>query len=362
MFRGLYYGSFKPPREVLWGLGVVILLLLMATAFVGYTLPWGQMSYWGAVVITNLLRSLPAVIFVGALATLTVLVFLWSPPYLARYGVTRPRLLLMRIGVTFPFAFSLAAVVFPLGLATTVVKFIFYPVFFMCDCVGDTIVQFLWGGYSVNNATLNRFFVFHFLGPFAIIGVVLLHLVALHTTGSNNPTGYELPKAQKIPFHPYYTIKDLYGLMVFFTIWAFFIFFAPDFFGEPDNYIQADPLVTPAHIVPEWYFLPFYALLRAIPDKIGGVWLMFSAVFVLFFLPTLDFSPIRSARERPLYRICFWGFVLSCLVLGWAGKHAPEGTPLVLARLAGVYYFGFFLVLMPLISRLELRALNGSEK
>lgn len=362
MFRGLYFGSYKPPREVLWGLGVVIFLLLMATAFFGYTLPWGQMSFWGAVVITNLISAIPAVGFIGAMTAIALLAYHWSPQYLTRCGIKKKYMKWARLFVTFPFALSLVAVIFPLGFLTDIVKFVFYPIFFMCEWIGDSITQLLWGGYSVNNATLNRFFVFHFLLPFAIVGVSMLHLVALHKNGSNNPTGHDLPQAQKVPFHPYYTIKDLFGLMVFFTVWAGFVFFAPDFFGEPDNYIQADPLVTPPHIVPEWYFLPFYALLRAVPDKVGGVFLMFSAVLILFFLPKLDFSPIRSARERPLYRMSFWFFVVSCLVLGWAGKQAPEGTPLLLARIAGTYYFAFFLVLMPLISRLEIRALNGFRR
>ncbi|MCP4923649.1 MAG: cytochrome C [bacterium] len=280
MMRGLYYGSYKNPRELLWIMGVVILLLMMATAFMGYVLPWGQMSFWGATVITNLFSAIPV--------------------------------------------------------------------------VGDSIVELLWGGFAVDNPTLNRFFVLHFLLPFVIIGVVILHLVALHKHGSNNPLGVEpKTKAETVPFHPYYTAKDLFGLGVFLSIWMFFVFFAPNFFGEPDNYIPANPLVTPAHIVPEWYFLPYYAILRCVPDKLGGVLLMFGAVFVLFIVPWLDSSPIRSATFRPLYRKCFWLFIVTCLALGWAGGQQPEGVPLLISRVATAYYFIFFLVLMPLLGRLE---------
>jgi quinol-cytochrome oxidoreductase complex cytochrome b subunit len=279
IFRGLYYGSYKSPREVLWILGVVILLLMMATAFMGYVLPWGQMSYWGATVITNLFSAIPV--------------------------------------------------------------------------VGDSIVTLLWGGFSVDNPTLNRFFSLHFLFPFLIIGVVVLHLVALHAHGSNNPLGIEKKKEDTIPFHPYYTIKDLFGLGVFLTIWAGFVFFAPNFFGEPDNYIPADPLVTPAHIVPEWYFLPFYGILRSIPDKLGGVLLMFSAIFVLIALPWLDKSPVRSAAFRPLYRWFFWILLVDCFALGWSGSQAPEGVALWIGRLSTFYYFFHFLVVLPVLTMVE---------
>jgi len=280
MFRGLYYGSYKAPRELLWMFGVVILLLMMATAFMGYVLPWGQMSYWGATVITNLFSAIPL--------------------------------------------------------------------------VGDSIVTLLWGGFSVDNATLNRFFSLHYLCPMLIVGVVILHLVSLHMHGSNNPTGVEKKtKKDSVPFHPYYTVKDLFGLGVFLSIWAAFVFFAPNFFGEPDNYIPADPLVTPAHIVPEWYFLPFYAILRSVPDKLGGVLLMFSAVFVLFVIPWLDRSPIKSASYRPIYKWFYWLFFVSCMVLGWAGAQQPEGLPLLLGRLATIYYFLHFVVIMPLLTMIE---------
>ena len=278
IFRGLYYGSYKKPRELLWILGVVILLLMMATAFMGYVLPWGQMSFWGATVITNLFSAFP---------------------------------------------------------------------------MGESIVQWLWGGFSVDNPTLNRFFVLHYLLPFMIVGVVMLHIVSLHQFGSNNPTGIDAKKKDKIPFHPYYTIKDLFGLGVFLTIYAFFVFFAPNFFGEPDNYIQANPLVTPPHIVPEWYFLPFYAILRSIPSKLGGVLAMLGAVFTLVIIPWLDTHPVRSGRYRPLFKKLFWVMVINTIVLGWIGAKPPEGIYLLIGRMATAYYFVHFLILYPLLSRYE---------
>ena len=280
IFRGLYYGSYKAPRELLWMLGVTIFLLMMATAFMGYVLPWGQMSFWGATVITNLFSAIPL--------------------------------------------------------------------------VGDDIVVWLWGGFSVDNPTLNRFFSLHYLLPFLIVGVVFLHVVALHITGSNNPLGIE-PKGPQdtIPFHPYYTIKDSFGLVIFLIVFAFFVFFAPNFMGHPDNYIPANPLVTPAHIVPEWYFLPFYAILRAVPDKLGGVVLMFASIFVLFVLPWLDTSPVRSMKFRPLARPFFWVFVLSCLLLGYCGAMPAEGIWVVLSRVGTSYYFLYFLVILPVLGKLE---------
>ncbi len=238
IFRGLYYGSYKEPRELLWMLGVVILLLMMATAFMGYVLPWGQMSYWGATVITNLFSAIPL--------------------------------------------------------------------------VGNAIVTWLWGGFTVDNPTLNRFYSLHYLLPFVIVGVVVLHLVALHQHGSNNPLGIDRKGPQdSIPFHPYYTIKDLFGLCVFLIIYAGFVFFYPNLLGDPANYIPANPLPTPAEIVPEWYFLPFYAILRSVPTilfipaKLAGVLTMFGAIGVLFILPWLDTSPVRSATFRPIYRWLF---------------------------------------------------------
>lgn len=286
MFRGLYYGSYKPPREVLWGLGVVILLLMMATAFLGYVLPWGQMSFWGATVITNLFSAIPL--------------------------------------------------------------------------IGEPIVTWLWGGFAVDNPTLQRFFSLHYLVPFLIVGVVLLHLVALHRFGSNNPLGIEKKTPQdSIPFHPYYTVKDALGLAVFLVVYAGFIFYSPNYFGEPDNYIPANPLVTPASIVPEWYLLPFYAILRSVPDilfieaKLAGVIAMFGSILILFALPWLDTSPVRSATFRPIYKLLFWVFLADCVMLGWVGAQHPEGLPLLLGRVGTAYYFIHFLVVLPLLSKFE---------
>ena len=287
MFRGLYYGSYKAPRELLWMLGVVILLLMMATAFMGYVLPWGQMSFWAATVITNLFSAIP---------------------------------------------------------------------FF-----GEGIVTWLWGGFSVDNPTLNRFYSLHYLLPFVIVAVVMLHLVALHQHGSNNPLGIERKSAKdSLPFHPYYTVKDLYGLGIFMLVFAYLVFYAPDMLGHPDNYIEADPLQTPAHIVPEWYFLPYYAILRAITfdvlfieAKLMGVILMFGSILILFFLPWLDTSPVRSSRFRPVYKWFFWVLVADCVLLGYLGAMPPEGIYVMLAQIATFYYFFHFLVLLPLLGKFE---------
>jgi len=279
IFRGLYYGSYKAPREVLWWLGLVIYLLMMATAFMGYVLPWGQMSFWGATVITNLFSAFPV--------------------------------------------------------------------------VGDYIVTLLWGGFSVDNPTLNRFFALHFLLPFLIFAVVFLHVVALHTVKSNNPLGIDVKGPQDtIPFHPYYTIKDLFGIGVFMMVFLGFVFFAPNFFGEPDNYIPANPMVTPAHIVPEWYYLPFYAILRSVPDKLMGVLAMFGAIIVLFFLPLIDSSKVRSAKFRPLYKQVFWIFLANTFVLGYIGGQPPDDTTVMIGRIATAVYFGFFPLLW-LLGKIE---------
>ncbi len=295
IFRGLYYGSYKAPREILWALGVIILLLMMATAFMGYVLPWGQMSFWGATVITNLFSAIP-----------------WG--------------------------------------------------------VGDAIVAWLWGGFAVDNPTLTRFYALHYLLPFVIAAVAVLHMWALHRFGSNNPLGIDAKGPQdKIPFHPYYTTKDLFGFGVFFIFFAAFIFYAPNYMGHPDNYIEANPLVTPPHIVPEWYFLPFYAILRAITfdigipftgiviidAKLGGVIAMFASIAVLFVLPWLDSSPIRSGRFRPYFKWFFWIFVIDCLVLGYIGAMPAERPYTQIGQVATAWYFLHFLVILPLLSRLE---------
>jgi ubiquinol-cytochrome c reductase cytochrome b/c1 subunit len=280
MARGMYYGSYKAPREVLWILGVIIFLLMMATAFMGYVLPWGQMSFWGATVITNLFSAIPV--------------------------------------------------------------------------IGKPIVTWLWGGFAVDNPTLNRFFSLHYLLPFMIAGVVILHIWALHVVGSNNPAGVE-PKTNddRLPFHPYGTVKDALGMVVFMVFFAWFVFYIPNYLGHADNYIPANALQTPAHIVPEWYFLPFYAILRAIPSKLGGVIAMFSAIAVLFVLPWLDTSKIRSAAYRPMYRQFFWIFIIVCVVLGWLGSRPAEGNYVIASQIFTFLYFAHFLIVLPLLGLLE---------
>jgi len=280
MFRGLYYGSYKEPREVLWILGVIIYLLMMATGFMGYVLPWGQMSFWGATVITNLFSAIPY--------------------------------------------------------------------------VGDSIVTLLWGGYSVGNPTLNRFFSLHYLLPFVIAGVVVLHVWALHVAGQNNPAGVEA-KTEKdtVPFTPYATIKDMFGVSCFLIFYAWFIFYMPNYLGDADNYIPANPGVTPAHIVPEWYYLPFYAILRSIPNKLAGVTAMFSAIIVLAFLPWLDTARTRSSKYRPLAKQFFWIFVVVCVLLGYLGAQPPEGIYVIAGRILTFCYFAYFLIVLPLLSRIE---------
>jgi ubiquinol-cytochrome c reductase cytochrome b/c1 subunit len=280
IFRGLYYGSYKYPRELLWIIGVVILLVMMATAFMGYVLPWGQMSYWGATVITNLFSAIPL--------------------------------------------------------------------------VGESIVTWLWGGFSVDNPTLNRFFSLHYLLPFVLVGVVFLHIAALHITGSNNPLGIDVKSPQDtVPFHPYYTIKDSVGTCVFLLIFAILVFFFPNFLGDPINFVPANPLQTPNDIVPEWYFLPFYAILRSVPDKLGGVVMMFGSIAVLFVVPWLDTSPVRSARFRPIYRQLIFLLVISVIALRFVGAHKPEGIWVVIGRIATTYYFLHFLVILPILGKLE---------
>jgi ubiquinol-cytochrome c reductase cytochrome b subunit len=279
-FRGLYYGSYKAPREVLWILGVLILLLMMATAFMGYVLPWGQMSFWGATVITNLFSAIPL--------------------------------------------------------------------------VGEAVTTWLWGGFAVGDPTLNRFFSLHYLLPFIIAGVVILHVWALHIAGQTNPTGLEVKSKQDVvPFTPHATIKDAFALVIFVLVFAWFVFYMPNYLGHSDNYIKANPLVTPAHIVPEWYLLPFYAILRAIPSKLGGVIAMFGSIAVLFLVPWLDTSKVRSATYRPLYKQFFWIFVVVAIGLGYLGSQPPEGGYVIAARVLTTYYFLHFLVIMPLLGLFE---------
>ncbi len=288
IFRALFYGSYKNPRELVWIFGVVILVLMMATAFMGYVLPWGQMSYWGATVITNLFSAFPL--------------------------------------------------------------------------IGEPIVKWLWGGFSVDNPTLNRFFALHYLLPFVIFAVVMLHVAAMHQAGSSNPTGVEVKSQEDtITFHPYMTVKDAFGLMVFLFVFAFFVFIAPNYMGHPDNYIPANSLSTPAHIVPEWYFLPFYAILRAVdfqflwfvPAKLGGVLLMFGSLLVLAMLPWFDTSKVRSCRYRPIYRWCVILFVIDVIILGYVGGKPAEGAYVVISKLATLYYFAHFLVITPVVGWIE---------
>lgn len=280
IMRGVYYGSYKTPRELLWFLGVLIFLTTMATAFMGYVLPWGQMSFWGATVITNLFSAIPV--------------------------------------------------------------------------IGESITQWLWGGFSVGNPTLNRFFALHFLLPFVIVGLVCLHLVALHQHGSNNPTGVEV-KSDKdtIPFNPYYTVKDFVGFGVYFILFAYFVFFEPDYLNHPDNFIVANPMVTPPHIVPEWYFLPFYAILRSIPNKLAGVIAMIASILILLFLPWLDKSKTKSLAYRPSSKFFFWTLVIDSILLGYIGSQPPEGIYIIIGQLATFYYFTYFLLITPLVSKYE---------
>src|SRR5215468_4132192 len=280
MFRGMYYGSYKAPREVLWILGVVLILLMIVTGFMGYVLPWGQMSYWAAKVITNLFSAIPL--------------------------------------------------------------------------VGDSIVTWLWGGYTVGSPTLTRFFALHYLLPFAIAAVVVLHIWALHVVGQNNPAGVD-PKTDKetVPFTPHATIKDTFFIGLFLILYAWFVFYIPGYLGHADNNIPANPAVTPPHIVPEWYYLPFYAILRSIPNKLLGVIALFASIGILAFLPWLDTSRVKSATYRPLYKQFFWLFVLTCVLLGWLGSKPPAGGYVIMSRLLTAWYFIHFIIVLPSLGLIE---------
>ncbi|MGN6517538.1 MAG: cytochrome b [Rhizomicrobium sp.] len=289
MFRGLYYGSYKAPREVLWILGVILYILMVTTAFFGYVLPWGQMSFWGATVITNFFSALDQVV-----------------PHM-----------------------------------------------------GTAISTWLWGGFAVGDATLNRFFSLHYLLPFVIAGVVGLHIWALHVPGNNNPLGIDVKGPQDtLAFHPYYTVKDAFYVALFAIVYLAFVFYAPNFFGNPDNYTPANPVVTPPDIVPEWYLLPFYAMLRSVPQKLIGVIVLAASLLTLLFVPWLDTSKVRSSRFRPMMKQFFWIFVVDCVILGYCGSQsvdaAVSGIPLVwVARIGTLYYFGFFWLVMPLLGLIE---------
>nr|YP_010394031.1 apocytochrome b [Peronospora belbahrii]DAZ88039.1 TPA_asm: apocytochrome b [Peronospora belbahrii] len=278
IFRGLYYGSYITPREALWCSGVIIFILMMATAFMGYVLPWGQMSFWGATVITNLFSAIPL--------------------------------------------------------------------------IGKDIVDWLWGGFAVDNPTLNRFFSLHFTFPFVIIGAVLVHLILLHEVGSNNPLGIPL-KTENIPFYPYFYTKDLFGLMILFLVFFIFIFYYPNTLGHPDNYIEANPMKTPLHIVPEWYFLPFYAILRSIPNKIGGVIAMFGSLIILLTIPFTNSSEIRSTAFRPIFKIAYWLLILAFLLLGWVGQCPVEYPYTEIGVISMIYYFLFFIIVIPFLGKVE---------
>ena len=281
MFRGLYYGSFKPPREVLWIIGVVIYFLMMATAFMGYVLPWGSMSFAGATVITSLFTAIPF--------------------------------------------------------------------------IGTPIAHWLWGGYAVAGPTLNRFYSLHYLLPFVIAAFVVLHVWALHVAGQNNPDGVEVKDVVRdtVAFTPYATIKDLFAVSAFFILYAWLVFYIPNYLLDADNSVVANPLVTPAHVVPEWYLLPFYAILRAIPNKLIGVIALFSSIVVLAAVPWLDRSPVKSAKYRPTYRFFFWVFVAICIGLGYLGSQEPTQGLALIARILGLGYFAFFLIVMPVLSFTE---------
>jgi len=278
IFRGLYYGSYMQPRQLLWCSGVVLFILMMATAFMGYVLPWGQMSFWGATVITSLMGTIPI--------------------------------------------------------------------------AGQAIVDWLWGGFTVNNPTLNRFFSFHFIMPFIIAGVTVIHLSLLHKDGSNNPLGVD-SGIDKISFYPYIVLKDIYAFFCFVFVFAFFVYFYPNALGQPDNYIPADPMHTPAHIVPEWYFLPFYAILRSIPSKTGGAVAMFGALIVLFFIPFTNTSLVRSTTYRPIFKIFYWIFISDFIILMWVGQKPVEEIYVWIGKVATVYYFVFFIFLIPIIGLIE---------
>nr|WCH57877.1 apocytochrome b [Catenella fusiformis] len=278
IFRGLYFGSYTKPRHWVWLIGVIILLLMIVTAFIGYVLPWGQMSLWGATVITNLVSAIPL--------------------------------------------------------------------------IGNSIVSWLWGGFSVDNATLNRFYSLHYLLPFAIVAASLIHLTLLHQDGSGNPLGID-SKVDKISFYPYFLIKDFFGLVIFLVFFSIFIYFLPNTLGHPDNYIEANPMVTPAHIVPEWYFLPFYAILRSIPHKLGGVIAMVSAIAILAVLPWIHSTEIRSSRFKPVYKFLYWTLLSCCFILGWIGGMPVEDPYILIGQLASLYYFLYFLVIVPFLGKIE---------
>nr|Q36551.1 RecName: Full=Cytochrome b; AltName: Full=Complex III subunit 3; AltName: Full=Complex III subunit III; AltName: Full=Cytochrome b-c1 complex subunit 3; AltName: Full=Ubiquinol-cytochrome-c reductase complex cytochrome b subunit [Strobilurus tenacellus]CAA61250.1 ubiquinol:cytochrome c oxidoreductase [Strobilurus tenacellus]prf//2206325A cytochrome b [Strobilurus tenacellus] len=276
--RGLYYNSYKSPRVLLWSIGVIILVLMMAIGFLGYVIPFGQMSLWGATVITNLLSAIPV--------------------------------------------------------------------------FGQDIVELIWGGFSVSNATLNRFFSLHYILPFVLAALVVAHFMALHIHGSNNPNGVT-SNTDRYPMYPYFIFKDLVTIFAFFWILSVIVFFYPNLMGHQDNYIPADPMVTPASIVPEWYLLPFYAILRSIPDKLLGVVAMFGSLLILLVLPLTDLSRIRGNQFRPAMKFFFWFFVVNFIMLFWLGSQHPNTPYLEIGQLSTTFYFSFFLVIVPFTGLVE---------
>lgn len=277
-FRGLYFSSYVEPRQHLWNIGVTILFLMILTAFIGYVLPWGQMSFWGATVITNLCSAIPK--------------------------------------------------------------------------IGGEIVIWLWGGYSIDNATLNRFFSLHYLLPFVILGLVIVHLLLLHEHGSNNPIGVKF-KVDGIYFFPYYIVKDVYGVILFIMFFSIFVFFMPNVLGHPDNYIEANAMVTPTHIVPEWYFLPFYAILRSIPDKLAGVLALLFAIICLYLVTIISKPEVRSLLFRPMSQIFFWFVFFDACMLGWIGNMPVEYPYVLVGQVLTVGYFMYFLLILPGVAKVE---------
>ncbi len=276
--RGLYYSSYKSPRVLVWSIGVIILVLMMAIAFLGYVLPYGQMSLWGATVITNLLSAIPV--------------------------------------------------------------------------FGQDIVELIWGGFSVSNATLNRFFSLHYLLPFLLAALAVAHLIALHEHGSNNPNGVS-SNGDRFAMHPYFIFKDLVTILMFFLVLSVIVFFYPNLMGHSDNYIPADPMVTPASIVPEWYLLPFYAILRSIPNKLLGVLAMFGSLLILLILPLTDLSRIRGSQFRPAMRLAFWFFVVNFIILMWIGSQHPESPYVEIGQVSTAFYFLWFIFFVPAIGVIE---------
>jgi len=285
--RGLYYGSYMEPRQLLWCSGVIIFLLMMGTAFTGYVLPWGQMSFWGATVITSMVTAIPI--------------------------------------------------------------------------AGQPIVQWLWGGYTVGNPTLNRFFAIHFVLPFLIAGLTLIHLALLHKEGSNSPIGSDTG-VDDVPFYPYFVSKDVFAFSCFLLFFATFVFYFPNTLNHPDNYIPADPLQTPAHVVPEWYFLPYYAILRSIPHKVGGILAMGGSILVLLLIPFINTSYVRNTTYRPIFKFFFWTFVADFVILTWIGQKPVKDTFILVGQIATVYYFLFFFAVIPVVGVIETKLVHYKPK